>query len=109
MVGDYRSRRFEDGAGEVDVVLDTVGGETLERSKRVLKAGGTLLSVATDGKATPYFFYVEGNRAGELTELARLIDGGLLRPIVGAVLPLEQAREAYRHGVRRGKVVLRVG
>jgi NADPH:quinone reductase-like Zn-dependent oxidoreductase len=51
---------------------------------------------------------VEPNRA-QLVEITRLIDGGALRPIVGAVFPLADARQAYQHKAVRGKVVLRVG
>ena len=46
MVVDYTSQRFEDVVGPVDVVIDTVGGDVLERSKHVLKPGGTIVSVA---------------------------------------------------------------
>jgi NADPH:quinone reductase-like Zn-dependent oxidoreductase len=47
VVIDYRAERFEDKAGEVDIVFDTVGGETQERSLRVLKKGGVLVSVVS--------------------------------------------------------------
>lgn len=104
---DYHTTRFEDVAKDIDVVLDTVGGETLERSKTVLKAGGKLYSVATDSKESGYFFYVEP-KSDELAELARLIDEGHLRAIVDEVMPLAQAREAYDRKPKRGKVVLQV-
>jgi NADPH:quinone reductase-like Zn-dependent oxidoreductase len=104
---DYHAQRFEDLAGQVDVVLDMVGGETRERSSRVLASHGTLLSVANDSQGTPYFFYVEANRS-QLIELARLIDAGLLKSIVDSVLPLERAGEAYRRKPQRGKIVLEV-
>jgi NADPH:quinone reductase-like Zn-dependent oxidoreductase len=50
---------------------------------------------------------VEPSRT-QLAEIARLIDGGVLRPVVGAVFPLAEARQAYEHKPRQGKVVLRV-
>jgi NADPH:quinone reductase-like Zn-dependent oxidoreductase len=105
VVIDHRSQRFEDVARDVDVVLDTVGGETRERSLRVLKPGGTLISVATDSSETPYFFYVQANR-DQLTALAGLIDEGVLTPIVDSVLPLDRARDAYARKPERGKTVL---
>jgi NADPH:quinone reductase-like Zn-dependent oxidoreductase len=110
---DYRADRFEDVVRHVDVVFDTVGGETLERSWSVLKPGGRLVTVAaseeqtTDERIRAAYFIVEPSRT-QLAEIARLIDGGALRPVVGAVFPLAEARQAYQHKPVRGKVVLRV-
>jgi len=106
---DYRAERFED----VDVVFDTVGGETLERSWGVIKLGGRLVTVAASGESTAderiraAYFIVEPSRA-QLAEIARLIDGGVLRPVVGAVFLLAEARQAYQYKPVRGKIVLRV-
>src|SRR5262249_24894174 len=110
---DYRAERFEDVVRDVDVVFDTVGGETLERSWGVLKHGGRLVTVAASGEQTTdeririAYFIVEPSRA-QLAEIARLIDGAALDPVVGAVFPLAEARQAYQHKPVRGKVVLRV-
>src|SRR5215467_4636857 len=110
---DYRAERFEDVARDVDVVFDTVGGETLERSWGVLKPGGRLVTVAaageqtTDERVRAAYFIVEPSRT-QLAAIARLLDGGTLRPVVGAVFPLAEARQAYQHKPVRGKVVLRV-
>ena len=110
---DYRAQRFEDVVEPVDAVFDTVGGETLERSWTVLKPGGKLVTVAaseeqtTDERIRAAFFIVEPSRT-QLAEIARLIDGGALRPVVGAVFPLAEARRAYRDKPVRGKVVLSV-
>src|SRR5215813_14031986 len=110
---DYRAERFEDVVRDVDVVFDTVGGETLERSWGVLKPGGRLVTVAASGEQTTderiraAYFIVEPSQT-QLAEIARLLDGGTLRPVVGAVFPLAEARQAYQHKPVRGKVVLRV-
>jgi NADPH:quinone reductase-like Zn-dependent oxidoreductase len=115
---DYETARFEDVAHGVDLVLDTVGGETLRRSWSVLKPSATLVSVAEPPPeqdavrvgARGIFFIVEPNRA-ELFELAGLIDMGQLRTFVSEVFALSRAREAYEtllRGHLRGKVVLRV-
>jgi len=110
---DYRSERFEDIVGDVDVVFDTVGGETLERSWGVLKPGGRLVTVAASGERTTderiraAYFIVEPSRT-QLADIARLVDGGALRPVVGAVFPLAEARQAYQHKPTHGKVVLRM-
>jgi NADPH:quinone reductase-like Zn-dependent oxidoreductase len=110
---DHRAERFEELARDVDVVFDTVGGETLERSWGVLKAGGRLVTIAASGEQTTdervraAYFIVEPSRT-QLAEIARLIAGGALRPVVGAVFPLAEARQAYQHKPSHGKVVLRV-
>jgi len=104
---DHHAQRFEDVVSEVDVVLDLVGGETLQRSKRVLTPNGTLISVATDSNGTPYFFYVEANRR-ELTELGELVARRTIRSIVDAVMPLDRADDAFQRKPQRGKVVVEV-
>jgi NADPH:quinone reductase-like Zn-dependent oxidoreductase len=111
---DYRAERFEERVRGVDAVFDTVGGDTLRRSWGVLKPGGRLVTIAAseegsqDERTRSAFFIVEPRRA-ELEEVARLIDSGEVRPVVGAEFPLADALLAYRHKPARGKVVLRVG
>ncbi|MBM9434826.1 NADP-dependent oxidoreductase [Streptomyces bryophytorum] len=113
---DYRAERFEDVAGDVDVVLDTVGGDVQQRSWQVLRDGGVLVSIVSppepprqDGPRGA-FFVVEPDREG-LTELARLADTGRLTVPVDQVVPLSGTAAAYAaldHHGRRGKIVLRV-
>jgi len=115
---DYTTTRFEDVVHDVDIVLDTVGGETLERSWMVLKKGGVLVSVASppspeQAKAhgvRSVWFIVKPNR-DQLIRMSELIDTGRIRAIVETVLALSQARQAYEQGSKRhtrGKIVLRV-
>lgn len=110
---DYRAERFEERVRGVDAVFDTVGGDTLRRSWSVLKSGGRLVTIAAseegsqDEGTREAFFIVEPRRA-ELEEIARLIDAGQIRPVVGAELPLADATSAYGTKPVRGKVVLRV-
>jgi NADPH:quinone reductase-like Zn-dependent oxidoreductase len=102
---DYTKDRFED-AGPFDVVFDTAGGERLERSTAV---ADRVVTVAHEAEGAVYFV-VKPDRE-QLTELARLADSGALRPLVAAVFPLADAKEAFReslNGGRRGKVVLEV-
>ena len=79
----------------------------------MLKPGGRLVTVAasgeqtTDERVSAAYFIVEPSRT-QLAEIARLIDGGALRPVVGAVFPLAEAQQAYQHKPSHGKVVLRV-
>lgn len=109
---DYRATRFEDVVAGVDAVFDAVGGETLARSWGVLKPGGRLVTIAdseegtADDRTRAAFFIVEANRP-QLSEVAGLIDGGALRPVVDCVFPLAEARTASAHKPRRGKAALR--
>jgi NADPH:quinone reductase-like Zn-dependent oxidoreductase len=115
---DYTRDRFEEKVKDADVVLDTVGGETQERSWGVLRRGGILISIVSplaDEKAASLsvrakYFIVEPNRA-QLIQLGQLIDKGALRVVVEAVLLLASAREAFQQasaGHKPGKVVLQV-
>jgi len=116
---DYTTTRFEDVVHDVDLVFDLVGGDTLKRSWQVIKLGGTLISVVSprpsfeEAKAHDVhavWFVVEPNQE-QLIQIGELIDAGKLRPIIDAVFPLSQARQAYEQGTNghaRGKIVLRV-
>ena len=92
--------RLEDAAGQADLVFDAIGGEVLARSPALLKPGGTLVTIKADAlppsrdDIRTVVFIQESSRA-QLTELARLVDQGHLRPQVGAVYPLAQAVKAY--------------
>ncbi len=114
---DYRKERFEDRVGKVDVVFDTVGGETLQRSWSVLKPDGRMVTIVSDVEGTDdpklkaAFFIVEPNR-DQLNEVARMLDAGTLRTFVGATMPFEQAGQAYADGhvlkAGPGKIVIAV-
>ncbi|MFB6615503.1 NADP-dependent oxidoreductase [Streptomyces sp. NPDC085524] len=115
---DYRATEFEDAVTDVDVVIDALGGDHGQRSLKVLKPGGHLITLpAPDGlPADPQdvrasWVLVEPDLKG-LEEIAALADKGLLRPLIDTVLPLEQAAEAHEIGERgrtTGKIVLTVG
>ncbi len=113
----YSPARFEKIVHPVDVVLDTVGGDTLERSWGILKKGGILVSVAdvpSPERASTYqvraaFFIVHPDQA-QLTKIGDLIKAGRIQPILDSSYPLDQAHQAYAHAKNdhpRGKVVLR--
>ena len=110
---DYRTTPFEAVARDVDVVLDTVGGDTRDRSWGLLRKGGRLVTIAADAerltqpRVRDAFFIVEPNRV-QLIEFARLIDAGVIQPVVGAVFPMEHFRQAYDQKPLRGKHVLRL-
>lgn len=117
-VVDYKAVRFEDAVQNVDVVLDTIGGDTQERSWGVLKKGGVLVStVSPPSSETAAAHAVRGElvfvqpNAGQLAEIAGLIDAGKVKLMVETVLPLADAHQAHdssQSGHKRGKIVLRV-
>ena len=114
---DYKQTRFEAVVPKVDIVLDMVGGETRERSFKIIKMGGILVSVVSEplpasGRLTnirAVFFLVEVTTE-RLDKLADLFSHGELTPRVGTVLPLEQVRKAHEKLAgaphQPGKIVL---
>jgi NADPH:quinone reductase-like Zn-dependent oxidoreductase len=113
---DYKKTRFEDVICDVHVVLDTIGGETLERSWGVLREGARVVTVATgseeatEQRVRDAFLLVEA-KGSQLAEIAQMIDAGELRVFVAGVFPLADAKDAYaraREGGLRGKIALQV-
>jgi NADPH:quinone reductase-like Zn-dependent oxidoreductase len=102
-----------EAVGEVDVVFDVIGGDVLERSTALVRAGGTVVTIAAppttrpkDGRAI--FFVVEPDRA-RLSDLAQRLRDRRLKPIVGAVRPLAETPDAFtRHRRSHGKTVIQV-
>lgn len=124
VVIDYTATRFEEVAGEVDVVIDLIGnvaGRTGTRSLRVLREGGLIVVVPTGSwpgyaaeaaeagvRATSFKLSPDGTA---LTTIARLLESGSVQVYVDRVFALDQAAEAHRElerGHTRGKIVLRV-
>jgi NADPH:quinone reductase-like Zn-dependent oxidoreductase len=114
---DYKASRFEKEVEDVDVVFDTVGGDTLERSWGVLKPGGRMITVASDSEGTAderlknAFFIVEPNQE-QLVEIARQLDAGHFRAFVKATFTLNEASAAYSGASKDqsgyGKIVIAV-
>jgi len=115
---DYTSQKFEDVARNIDIVLDTVGGETQERSWLALKKGGVLISlVESPSGEKANQFEVRGMMCSvqpdgaQLNKITKLIDSAKLKPTIDRILPLSEARRAHelsQNGHVRGKIVLRV-
>jgi NADPH:quinone reductase-like Zn-dependent oxidoreductase len=113
---DYGKTRFEDVVRGVEVVFDTVGGDTQRRSWMVLRKGGILVSIAAppspdeaakSGVRQAFIFVTPNGR--ELTKIAELADSGKLKPVDETIMPLSEAREAHeliQTGHTRGKIVL---
>jgi NADPH:quinone reductase-like Zn-dependent oxidoreductase len=105
----------------VDVVIDTVGGQVQTHSSSLLTRGGILVSAVSPPNAErasasgvrARFILVDVTSAS-LRRIAELVDAGDLRPRLGPVLPLAEARQAHEmlDGLRPripGKIVLSVG
>ena len=105
---------FERDLPQVDAIVDTVGGSTLQRCVAALKPGGKLVtSVSTQPlPAEAVFFYAEVTTA-RLQTLTTLFDAGRITARVGSILPLSEARQAQRMLAgaphKPGKIVLQVG
>jgi NADPH:quinone reductase-like Zn-dependent oxidoreductase len=115
---DYTKQKFEDIAKDVDVVLDSIGKDTLARSYGVVKKGGIIVSLVARPNESELekhgvrgeAFSVDPN-AGELTEIGKLIDENKIRVIVSQTFPLSEAMKAQQQvatGHTRGKIVLKV-
>jgi NADPH:quinone reductase-like Zn-dependent oxidoreductase len=106
---DVRTEAFDVSGAAYDVVIDTVGGQTLDRSFGVLRRGGRLVTLSAPppaGKAAEYgvtatFFIVVPNRA-QLAELAALVDGGRLHVEIAETFPLDKGRRAFESGLETG-------
>jgi NADPH:quinone reductase-like Zn-dependent oxidoreductase len=116
---DYRTTDFAEAVANVDVVLDTIGGDHSIRSLRVVRPGGTVVSILPVG---PDEFHEEGKRRGvralrmlvdsshaHLAAITELVEAGRLRATIAATFPLAEAAEAHRLGETNrtsGKIVL---
>ena len=108
---------FDDADRSVDLLIDTVGGDTLDRSVRGLKSGGVLVSVVSSDSPRshpdirPVFFYVDVTTE-RLNTISKFFDSAELQTSVGSVLPLEGIRTAHEMLAgaphKRGKIVLKV-
>lgn len=142
VVIDYKTQDFEDHLQDYDVVLNSQDGKTLEKSLRVLKTGGKLISIsgppdpkvgkdlgasafvklvtrllssgirrrAKNRGVTYSFLFMKAN-GGQLREISRLFDAGVIRPVVDRVFPFDSTNEAMTYvatGRGKGKVVVKV-
>ena len=110
---DVEQDGWEKNVAPVDLVYDIIGGEVLARSAAIVKPGrrarlgdGAPPAERSDIRAVGF---VRDANGGQLREISRLVDAGILRPQVGAVFPMADAREAFMAKATKhipGKVVL---
>ena len=113
---DYTSEPFEQSAHEMDVVLDTVGGETFRRAFQALKKGGIMVTVVAFPTDEAERYGVRTLRsatvpnAQNLEAIKHLAEAGKVKPHIEAVLPFEAIQDALaisKGGRVRGKIVLK--
>ena len=113
---DYRTQQFEDFASDIDLVLDTIGGDTQVRSMKTLKEGGKLVSIVgltAEGRNPARNIEVTSilvrPEADQLLAIGELIEDGILNPILSYQFPLTEAPAAHKQSETRrtrGKIVL---
>lgn len=115
---DYKVENFAEVVSEYDLVIDMMGGEILNDSFKVLKKGGTLVSIKgqdTSGLAEQYgvrfewfFMWPSGDM---LTQLAEYIEAGIVKPVIDQSFAFENIQEAYdslQTGRTKGKISIKV-
>jgi NADPH:quinone reductase-like Zn-dependent oxidoreductase len=115
---DYTTTPFEQIVHEVDLVLDTIGGETLRRSMHVLRRGGTLISLLEEPSpvlAQQYGIHASKNAVAptsdHLRTIARLIAEGQVKATIARTFSLPEVRQAHelsQSGHGRGRIVLHI-
>jgi NADPH:quinone reductase-like Zn-dependent oxidoreductase len=114
----YRAENLQDTLSEIDLVFDTVGGETQKYSLRVLKHSGRLITIlapeyieAAKEKNIYLRSFSTISYPADLRQMAELVDVGKLRPIIAAVMPLEEtiaAEKMVEEGHTVGKIVIQI-
>ena len=118
VVIDYKTQKFEEELSDYDLVFDMMGGEIMEKSFKILKKGGCLVSIKGEdskGLAKQYgvrfeafFMWPSGEM---LSQLAQLISDGALKPVIDRTFLIDQVQEAYGYlqgGRAKGKIVIQV-
>ena len=118
VVIDYKTEAFDEVLSDYDIIFDMMGGETLNRSFKILKQGGTLVSIKgqdSDNLAGKYgvrfeWFFIEPDGA-MLADLGALIKEQAVKPVIDSVYPMDETAKAYealKDGHAVGKIVIAV-
>lgn len=116
----YKEEDFSECKSEFDVVLDTLGGEILEKSYDVLKTGGRLVSIAgkpdkevAEEKGVTAMYLNSSTKVDQLEKIIELVSEGKVKPAVGKIFPfsvegVQEAHELSESGHARGKIIVKI-
>lgn len=117
---DYKSKPFEEAISDIDIVLDSIGGNNIERSFEVLKKGGTVITLpsnTSDGivekaraKGVNGFHFMVQSNGEDMKALADLLEKGIIKAHVSAVYSFDEIAKAHQQietGSTRGKIIIK--
>jgi NADPH:quinone reductase-like Zn-dependent oxidoreductase len=116
---DYKAQRFEEVVKDIDFVLDTLGGDNIERSLEVMKKGGTIVTIPTamsegvkekaKAKGMTGLSMLVQSSGEDMQHISQLMEDGVLRSEVSNTFPFEKMAEAHLQvatGKTRGKTIV---
>lgn len=119
---DYKSTKLEEATHDIDFVLETIGGENIDASLKVVKQGGTLISIPSGlsetvtekakAKGVNGFFFLVQSNGDDMEQIAQLLEAGIIRPFVSKVYDFSEMAAAHLQqetGSTRGKLVITIG
>ncbi len=119
---DYKSTKLEEATHDIDLVLETIGGENIDASLKVVKQGGTLISIPSGlsetvtekakAKGVNGFFFLVQSNGDDMEQIAQLLEAGIIRPFVSKVYDFSEMAAAHLQqetGSTRGKLVVTIG
>ncbi len=119
---DYKSTKLEEATHDIDLVLETIGGENIDASLKVVKQGGTLISIPSGlsetvtekakAKGVNGFFFLVQSNGDDMEQIAQLLEAGIIRPFVSKVYDFSEMAAAHLQqetGSTRGKLVVTMG
>lgn len=114
---DYKSQPFQDHLENIDIVFDTVGGDTLACAEKILAPNARMVTIAADAEGSndplikKAYFTMEPS-SDQLQHIAQLVQQGKLHPFIKAVLPFAEAANVYAgkiDSLALGKIALEIG
>jgi NADPH:quinone reductase-like Zn-dependent oxidoreductase len=116
---DYEKQRFEDVLHGIDFILDTIGGDYIDRSLKVLKPGGTIISIPSGASENitekakakgmnGYQFTIQSN-GKNMKEISNLLKKGIVKSYIAKIFPFDEIQSAHLQIETRktkGKVVV---
>jgi NADPH:quinone reductase-like Zn-dependent oxidoreductase len=117
---DYKSQPFDEVISDIDIVLDTIGGNNIEHSFEVVKKGGTVItlpSATSEGivekakaKGINGFFFLVQSNGDDMKQIAELLETSVIKPHVSAIYSFDEIGKAHQQietGSTRGKIIIK--